>query len=314
MSREALERWMAAVTRGAMADPPAVLTVEDCTAAGLASYGRSYRRSRGGVTFRAYFTPDKRHHAMLVAGPELLLWMDGRSAQVPTGVVGEPQGAALERWLEHRFAMGGMGDPVRALAMWAWTGAAGRVAARDGDRCGRTYPAPPTGVTPAEYGAIGWEFTDERCAYNFLDTAGKGVVRVAFAPGLRRQALTVRAPGWIGAQLWVDGEPVPVPCEPEWGPLCDEHVTWLDDRFLHAEVGGLWSHPLYDPVTMDLLGNIRGMLIWDAAERVRHLLLPAPAEAWTSPILLRRGDSWCVYPDGEAYRADRPDRTLPIPR
>lgn len=184
---------MAAVARGDRADPPAALTVEDCTAAGLAPYGRSYRRSRRGVTFRAYFTPDRRHHALLLAGPEPLLWMDGRSAAVPTGIGG-------------------------------------------------------------------------------------------------------------------------VPCDRRWGPLCDEHVAWLDDRFVHAEVGGLWSHPLYDPVKMDLLGDIRGLLIWDAAKRVRHLQLPAPGEARTSPIPARRGDSWCVYPDGAAYRADRPDRTLPIPR
>ncbi|MBT2233849.1 hypothetical protein [Nonomuraea sp. NEAU-A123] len=124
----------------------------------------------------------------------------------------------------------------------------------------------------------------------------------------------LQGPNWIGALLWVDGDPVPVPCDQDMGPLCEQFAEWLDDRVVYAELGGLWDHPLHDPVKINLLGDVRGLLIWDASQRVRHIELPHPTEAWRSPILLASGDSWRIYPDGEARRQDHPDRVLPIPR
>ncbi len=303
---------------GAVAEPaapPTGLTVEDCVGAGFRPYGRYLRRSRAGVTFRVYFSADARHQAVLLEARGTLLWIDGRRAPMPVDLDGAVKRASLAHWLEHRFTTRSLGDdPARALSMWAWMGEAGRIAARGRDGWTQPYPTVPAGMTLADYRELGFEFSDERCAFNYLDETGKSTIRLVFSPDLRHQALLLQGPNWIGALLWVDGEPVPVPCDPDLGPLCEQFAEWLDDRFVHAEVGGLWDHPLYDPTKINLLGNVRGLLIWDASERVRRMELPRPTEAWTSPILLASGDSWRIYPDGEAYRQDRPDRVLPIPR
>jgi hypothetical protein len=47
---------------------------------------------------------------------------------------------------------------------------------------------------------------------------------------------------------------------------------------------------------------------------VQHLELPEPAQAWTSPSLHVRDNSWYVYADGDTFAQDRPDRVLPFPR
>jgi hypothetical protein len=82
--------------------------------------------------------------------------------------------------------------------------------------------------------------------------------------------------------------------------------------FVYAQVGGLWDHPLADPGTMDPLGNILGVLIFDVIKRAWDVVLPQPAQEWTNPIVGVRGDALRVYADQEAAARDRADRVLPI--
>ncbi|MEU7829078.1 hypothetical protein [Nonomuraea sp. NPDC049129] len=303
------------------AAPPTGLTVEDCLGAGFRPYGNCLRRSRAGVTVRVYFSYDARHHAVLLEARRgrrgTFVWIDGRRAPAPVGLDGGVRSASLAHWLEHRFTMRVLGDgedPALALSMWGWMTEVGRIAARGRRGWAQEYPAPPAGVTPADYRELGSEFEDERCAFNYLDETGKSTIRVFFSADLRHQAMLIGGPDWFGTLLWVDGEPVPVPCDQGFGPLCEQFAEWLDARFVCTEIGGLWDHPLYDPAKINLLGEIRGLLIWDALRRVRHIVLPRPTEAWRSPMLRVSGDSWRIYPDGQAYQQDRPDRVLPIPR
>ena len=114
------------------------------------------------------------------------------------------------------------------------------------------------------------------------------------------------------ALLWVDGEPVPVPRGRGGDPLCENVATWLDDRFVYAQVGGLWDHPLSDPAAMDPLGKILGVLIWDAIQHVPELVLPQAVEEWTNPIIGLRGNSLRIYADQQAATQDRADRELPV--
>jgi hypothetical protein len=67
-------------------------------------------------------------------------------------------------------------------------------------------------------------------------------------------------------------------------PVCEQYLDWLDNRFVYAQFGGLWDHPLLDPSKINLLGNIRGILVWDAVKRMLHVERPEPVQAWTSPL------------------------------
>jgi hypothetical protein len=95
--------------------------------------------------------------------------------------------------------------------------------------------------------------------------------------------------------------------------VCEQYPTWLDNRFVYAQVGGLWAHPLLDPSRMNLLGNIRGTLVWDAVKRMLHVERPEPAQAWTSPLADAQDGSLRIYANGEAFRQRRHDRVLSIP-
>lgn len=203
-------------------------------------------------------------------------------------------------------------NPAR-LALSAWQREVGHLAIRGPRSFNADYPAPPHGLTPADCRALGYEFYNERSAYNFLDTAGKSVARIDFSPNLHHQSVMIQGPeDWFGALLWVDGDAVPVPRDPDGNPLCEKYAEWLDDRFVYARVGGLWDHPQLDPTAIDNLGNLRGLLVWDALARHRYLELPKPNQAWISPLLDVQDNSLRVYANGEALRQQRPDRVVSI--
>jgi hypothetical protein len=205
------------------------------------------------------------------------------------------------------------GNPERVAALSAWQSEVGRLALRGRRSFNDIFPAPPQGLTPADTKAIGFEFHNERSAYNFLDPGGKSTVRVDFSPGLRHQAVLIQGPDdWSGALLWVDEEAVPVPRDPDGNPLTEKSAEWLDDRFVYARIGGLWDHPLLDPGAIDKLGNLRGVVIWDTLEHESRVELPEPRQRWTSPLVGVRDNSLHIYADGDAFRQNRADRVIPI--
>ncbi len=304
--------------------PPARLTRDDCAAAGFRILGPMSACYHSDVFFQVNFSADFAHQAMLIerrrrwgrAGWQgALLWIDGEPVAVPVDLNGHPHSATLSRWLKHRFATDfptAEDNPLRALLLWAWQNEVARIAyARRG--FSRDFPAPPRLLTREDCDAIGFEFHDERSAWNFLDGTARSRVRVDFSPDLRHAAVSVMGADWCGALLWVDGEPVPVPRTRDGEPVCEQYPTWLDNRFVYAQVGGLWDHPLLDPSKINLLGNIRGILVWDAVKRMLYLERPEPAQAWTSPLADAQDGSLRIYANGDAFRQRRHDRVLSIP-
>ena len=176
----------------------------------------------------------------------------------------------------------------------------------------QAYTPPPAGITREACEREGFAFNNYRSAYNFLDDDACSTVRIHFSPKQSHQAVTLQLRDWAGALLWIDGIQVDVPRDRDDAPLCEPYANWADERFVYLQTGGLWDHPLLNPTKIDMLGDIRGLLIWDSAKRLRHLELPEPTQAWTHPLLRVGDDALRIYPDGKAYQANRPDRTLPI--
>jgi len=326
----ALAGWLAETQRIAARDPreparerppppPSGLMPQDCAAVGFEFYAKGSARYGADSPFHVNFSPDLQHQTMLFDGMKrgqgAWLWVDGQAVPVPADRYGNPATAILVRWLDGRFSQGLLADvesPARALALWAWVRETGLIAMRGEHSFTREYPVPPTGFKPAECNAVGFEFHDDRSAYDSLDAAGIGTVHVDFSPDAEHQAVLLKGShDWWGALLCVDSEWVPVPREPDGNPMCDTTARWLDNRFVSVQVGGLWEHPLLDPRKNDSLGDIRGLLVWDAVTHARQLLLPEPTQAWTQPRLSARDDSWRIYPDKDAFEQDRPDRVLP---
>ena len=207
--------------------------------------------------------------------------------------------------------MGDAQGSAQAALLKAWQNEVARIAY--GQRSfTRDFPAPPRLLTREDCDAIGFEFRDERRALNFLDGTARSMVRVNFSPDLRQSAVTVMGADWCGALLWVAGEPVPVPRSRDGEPVCEQYADWLDNRFVGAQFGGLWDHPLLDPSKIDSLGDIRGVLVWDAVRRILYVERPGPAQAWTGPLVDVQDDSLRIYANGEAFRQRRRDRVLPI--
>lgn len=304
--------------------PPARFTVEDCAAAGFKMDGPLCARYRSDVMFQVNFSAGLAHQSMLIqrlrrwgrrGWSGTLLWIDGEPVPVPIDLSGNPRSASLAHWLNHRFATDfptAEDSPQRAVLLWAWGSEVGRIAHGEHSFT-KDYPAPPRLLTPGDCRAIGFEFDDEHSGWNFLDDTGNSTVRVDFSPDLRHVAVSIKREDWSGALLWVDGEPVPVPRRQDGDPLCDRLLEWLDSRFVYAQVGGLRDHPLYDPSKIDPLGDIRGVLVWDALRHTRYIEHPEPAQAWTSPLARARDGSLHIYADGEAFRQERHDRLVPVP-
>jgi len=203
----------------------------------------------------------------------------------------------------------------RTGLLQSWTSEVGDLALQGPGSFTRIYPAPPRNLTPPECAAAGFRLYNERRAYSRLDDTGTSTIHIDFSPHLHQQAVLVKgAEDWSGALLWVNGEAVPVPRAEDGNPLCEQAARWVDDRFVYVEMGGLWNHPLLDPNKVDPLGEIRGLLIWDAIKHVQHDELPRANQAWTAPTLIARDNSWLIYPNAVALKQDRPDRVIPIPR
>lgn len=329
-----LKAWMANVRQIArrseheMAQcpaPPARLTRDDCAAAGLRILGPTSACYRSDVFFQVNFSAGLAHQAILIERRRrwwkrtgwhgALLWIDGEPVPVPVDLNSHPQSATLSRWLTHNFATGfptAEDSPRRAVLLWAWQNEVARIA-HERHSFTRDFPAPPRLLAREDCTAIGFELSDAHSVWNFLDSTAKSTVRVDFSPDLGHAAVSVKGADWCGALLWVDGEPVPVPRTKDGEPVCEQYVEWLDNRFVIAQVGGLWDHPLLDPSKVNLLGDIRGILVWDAVKHVLHIERPEPAQAWTNPLADAQDGALRIYANGEAFRQGRHDRVLPIP-
>jgi hypothetical protein len=200
---------------------------------------------------------------------------------------------------------------AQAQLLKAWQNEVARIA-RDRRSFTQDFPAPPRLLTREDCKAIGFELHDERSARNFLDSTARSTVRVDFSPDLQHAAVSIKGVDWCGALLWVDGEPVPVPRSQDGDPVCEQYATWLDNRFVTAQVGSLWDHPLLDPSKIDLLGDIRGLLVWDAVKHRLSIERPEPAQAWTSPFADAQDGELRIYANGEAFKQRRHDRVVPI--
>jgi len=100
-----------------------------------------------------------------------------------------------------------------------------------------------------------------------------------------------------------------VPTDNRDYPLTDNFGRWIDDHTFAIEFGGL-AHPLADPRINNPLGTIRGLLIYDAAQKVRVLALPGPADAWDAPVAVRDQETVLVYANADAR--DRQDAARKI--
>ena len=214
--------------------------------------------------------------------------------------------------MRYESRMSDVQGSAQAALLWAWQNEVARIACARRSFT-RDFPAPPRLLAREDCDAIGFELHDGHSAWNFLDGTANSTVRVDFSPDLQHAAVCIQGADWSGALLWVDGEPVPVPRSRDGDPMCERYPTWLENRFVHAQFGGLWDHPLLDPCRINLLGDIRGVLVWDAVRHVLYVERPEPAQAWTSPLADVQDGALRIYANGEAFRQRRHDRVLLIP-
>lgn len=238
------------------------------------------------------------------------LWVDGRPAPVQLDGWGEPRVAALLHLLD-RGRLTEDGNPVRPASLQAWLDEVGPVIAAGCDRLfDATYPSPPQRMTLEDCRAAGFDFDSE--GYACVHPGGEGRICIGFSPDLRHHAVVVRWEYWTGAKLWVDGEAVPV-VDSNGNPSCEDYANWLDNRFVYVQFG-LYDHPLYEPATFNPLGNLRGLLVWDAVNcAVFRVERPDPTQAWTDPFIVARDGTWRIYRDRDALKQDRADRVVPSP-
>jgi hypothetical protein len=201
----------------------------------------------------------------------------------------------------------------RQSSLQLWRKDVGRLV-MDGPHSYRhVFTPPPIGITADDCRADGFEFHNEHSAYNFVEPSARSIVSIDFSPSLQHQAVLLQGPeDWSGALLWVDGAAVNVPRDAAGSPLCERSAIWLSERFVYARFG-LRHHPLLDPSTLDMLGTLRGILVWDIAKRMQHTLVPEPTQAWTDPSLSIQDHSWRVFASREAWASNQPDRVLTLP-
>jgi hypothetical protein len=153
-------------------------------------------------------------------------------------------------------------------------------------------------ATPEQFAAGGFRFSPDHPTYGSTYPHDR-VTKVEFSPDYSHCALTHTYNEWDGALLWIDGECVEVPTDERDYPLADNIGHWIDNQTFTIEVGGL-DHPLADPSAKDRLGTIRGLLIYDAAQKLRVLALPGPADAWNDPVAARGPETVLVYANRDA--------------
>lgn len=203
----------------------------------------------------------------------------------------DPTAAALQAWLEALSTF----DPKR--------GAASLRAA---------LPRAVCQAAPEQFAAAGFRFSPDNPHFGSTYPHQR-VTTVKFSPDFSHRAVTHTYDEWDGALLWIDGECVEVPTDKRDHPLTDNLGRWIDDHTFTIQFGGL-AHPLADPRVNDPLGTIRGLLIYDAAQKVRVLAVPGPEDAWDAPVAVRDQDTVLVYANADAREHQRGARKITLAR
>jgi len=165
-------------------------------------------------------------------------------------------------------------------------------------------------AAPEQFAAAGFRFSPDHPHYGSSYPHDQ-VTKVTFSPDVSHCAVTHTYKEWDGALLWIDGECVEVPTDKRDYPLADNIGHWIDNHTFTIAVGGL-EHPLADPRVNDPLGTIRGLLIYDAAQKLRVLALPGPVDAWNAPVAVRDHQSVLVYANADARDGQREARKLAL--
>jgi len=90
--------------------PPMSLTLQGCETAGFGVFNDRSAHSplnKGTASVRIDFSPDLRHHAVSIKGPNdwsgALLWVDSELVPVPRSEDGDPLCKQSAQWLDDRF-------------------------------------------------------------------------------------------------------------------------------------------------------------------------------------------------------------------
>jgi hypothetical protein len=131
------------------------------------------------------------------------------------------------------------------------------------------------------------------------------------APGHR--AVCIAWMDDIGAHVWIDGMALPVPIDETGSPQANPHATgWCAGRYYFVEIGGLFGHPLSDPDAGGRMGNVRGLLAFDAQRRVARLEYPSDSELWTSPRPSVESGNLRIHATRDALAAGTPARVITL--
>ena len=119
---------------------------------------------------------------------------------------------------------------------------------------------------------------------------------VAYSPAGAHCSLSAAHSHWQGALYWGGDRMLDVPFDTNGWPLADRHAAdWCGGHHFFVEIGGLAAHPRFDRSDDTPLGNVRGLLIWDAQHGRQRLELPTDAEHWTTPRIAVVGDKIEIY-------------------
>jgi|SRR5882672_4388876 len=171
-------------------------------------------------------------------------------------------------------------------------------------------PAPVANASREHFAAVGVKYTDTVPPHG-RKYVGTGDLHVEHAPGGAHVAVGLALYEDDVAFWWIDGQPVVLPPGQPAGLQLDSIAQWLDAHTLAIQVGGL-DHPLADPRVHTALGDMRGLLLHDAARSQSTVVLPAPDERWGDPVAKRQGRSVAIFAERDQPSA-APARVLVWP-
>jgi hypothetical protein len=203
----------------------------------------------------------------------------------------DPTAASFQTWL-HTLSTIDLGEGTAALRV--------------------PLPRAVSDAGPEQFAAAGFRFSPDHPHFGSTYPHDQ-VTTVEFSPDYSHRAVTHTTQEWDGALVWIDGECVQVPTDHRDYPLADNIGRWIDNDTFTIQLGGL-AHPLADPRVNDRLGTIRGLLIYDAARKVRVVVLPGPEDAWDSPVAVRDQETVLVYANADAREHQRAARKITLAR
>jgi hypothetical protein len=119
---------------------------------------------------------------------------------------------------------------------------------------------------------------------------------VAYSPAGAHLISSAAHNHWRGALYWVGDRMLGVPLDTNGWPLADPRTAnWCGEHHFFVEIGGLADHPDFDRGDDTPLGNVRGLLIWDAQRQRQRIELPTSTELWTRPRIAVVGDMVEIY-------------------